>query len=525
MFGWSLILAISTEFWPRSDNTDRLSLLADIRKSAQPIDAVRIMVPYWKREILNMLGRKPKAASPVLESKEVQTSLVYQSPNTISKDNSPQKEITEIIQEEQNQTPESPSPFKSKGGARTLLWDLLFVFTALAMAVGNLVAGILVPAQLLMGTVAPVAKDVIFYPDAGRYVLDDYSGAGNAKLDLLNAPSALRSLGVIELSESTVRKRVNVSGQTNGGLAELWYDYNVTGVDMGLQSDPKLMLMVKGSCRTDYSLVLESTDTVDTYKLFGNTTFEVKREQEADLPPMVYFWLDRDTVRDGSNFSFVMIVHTAGLYSHTASQDPWYSTNRSETNGSAAYQVRGGRPALSCWEVNKWRLNGRDVDTNGLNAGGLPGLKLDKLWAETVFPREFYIPRIASLAWAAGLSALKSASYSSPPEYILDAGASTLSGDFQRLVLASWVSSRNVVRDTTRYRRSDLVNLAEGSGGSVDADSAKFVLESRDVATLSVRILVSVPAILLFLFIVQGSLSWVLRHPKSEKTERSSCPK
>ena len=164
-----------------------------------------------------------------------------------------------------------------------------------------------------------------------------------------------------------------------------------------------------------------------------------------------------------------------------------------------------------------WRLNGRDVDVLGLNASALPGLKLDKLWAETVFPFEFLIPRIAMVGMAAGLSALKSASYSSAPDFILDAGASALSDDFERLVLASWVSSRNVLRETTRYRSSDMVNFAKGAQGSVEAASAKFVLESRDVATLSVRVLISVPAVLLFLLLVQGILSWVFRHPKSQK--------
>ena len=521
MVGWAPILASSMEFWPKSDNPDRLSLLDDIRKSANSKDAMRVMVPYCGREILNMLGREPKDATSALESKRVQPSRVHQSPDTRSNGNSPPKEITEVIQEEQNQTRESPSPSNSRRRARNLLWDLLFVFFALAMTVGNFVAGILVPARLLIGGVASVDKDSIFYPDVTRFGGIDYTGAGYAKLDLLRTPSVLRALGVIELSASTVRKRVNLTTDMSDDSAYLSYDYNVTGVDMGLQSDPKLKLMVKGSCSTDYTLVLNSTTNMDTYKIpDSNDTLEVKNRPELGLPPTADFWIDMDTSvwgPRGSNVSFGIVAFTAGLYSHTSSLDPWYSTNRSGVNGSAAYRVVVGRPALNCWEANKWHLNGRDVDVLGLNASALPGLKLHKLWANTVFPYEFYFPRIVIVGSAAGLSALKSASYSSAPDFILDAGTSSLSDDFERLVLASWVSSRNVLRETTRYKSGDLVNFAKGAGGLVEAASAKFVLESSDVATLSVRVLISVPAILLFLFLVQGTLSWVFRHPKSQK--------
>ena len=509
MIGWKLILAISTEFWPRSDNPDLLSVLGDIRSSGESIDSMKIMASHCKREILNMLGRKPKDVSSVPESKRAQPSRVYQSPDTRSNDNSPPKEITEVTEEEQNQTLENASLSNPRRGARNLWWGLLFIFIALAMTVGNLVAGILVPAQLLMGNVAPVAKDAIFYPDIDRYFWGNDNGTGFAKLNLLKAPSAVRALGAVELSESTVRKRVDIESD----LENLRYGYNVTGVDMGLQSDPKLKLIVNGSCRTERTWLLNSTDKVDTYRIFGKEIFEVKRQPELELPPMVNFRNDVDTY-DGSNFSYAIIVQTAGLYSHTSSQDPWYTTDKSGANEPIAYQVRGRRPALSCWETNKWRLNGKDVSVYGLNSSALPGLKLHELWASKVFPEEFGYPRLVSLGRSAGLSALKSASYSSAP-FILDAGASAMSTDLERLVMASWISSRDVLRETTRYKSSDLVNLAKSSKGSVEAGAAKFVLESGDVATLSVRILISVPAILLFLFILQWSLNWVLRHPKS----------
>jgi len=80
--------------------------------------------------------------------------------------------------------------------------------------------------------------------------------------------------------------------------------------------------------------------------------------------------------------------------------------------------------------------------------------------------------------------------------------------------LGSWVNSRNVLRDTTTYPvgYDQIPNLFEAPGGGVDPSVAKFVLQSGDVVTLSVRVLISVPAILLFLFIVQKILGCVLRY-------------
>ena len=145
----------------------------------------------------------------------------------------------------------------------------------------------------------------------------------------------------------------------------------------------------------------------------------------------------------------------------------------------------------------------------------LPGIKLHRFWADKVFSLEFSVPLVLSVGRAVGSSALKSASYALSPDFILDAGASSFINDLERLVLASWVSSRNVLHDTTTYRSPDMINLAEGPTGSADVTTGgrplDFVLQSRDVVTLSLRILIAVPAILLFLFIVKKILGYILQ--------------
>ncbi|PUU76524.1 hypothetical protein B9Z19DRAFT_1028671, partial [Tuber borchii] len=445
MIGWNLILAIIMAFWPTRGDPNRLSVLVALWNSGESMNAMTLML---------------------------------------------------------NGTPDSYFDSTPKGGVTNLLWGLLFVFIALSMSVGNVVAGILVPVQLSIGNVAPAAKHAIFYPDLPFYARGDDMGAGFAKLDSLKVPSALRALGVIEGSTATVRKRVNIDRPTDSGSVGLNYNYTVTGVDMGLLSDPKLKLIVKGSCRMDDTWFLNSTDQKDTYRLFGgNDTFDVDYQPYVDLPPMVNFRVDLD-FGETSNISYAMIVNTAGFFSYSPSDDPWYMTGPTAANTSLSYQVRRGRPVLSCWEAKRWHLNGKEVDFSELNM--LPGLKMHKFWADNVFTYEFTIPLVIRVGRAAGPSALKSASYASGPSFILDAGSSAVLDDLERLVLASWVNCRNVLRDTTTYPSGEMVNLARGRGGSEEAgpagSSVDFVLQSGDVVTLSVRVLIAVPAILLFLF-------------------------
>ena len=288
------------------------------------------------------------------------------------------------------------------GTGRATCCGSLFALTAFALTIGNILAGILVPVQLFMGNVAPAAKDMIFYPNVSYSTRTDDTSAGFAKLNTLKAPSALRALGSIEGSDVTVRKRVYLDSipPQGGQTAHLWvgrsYSYHVTGVDMGLQSDPKLTLKIKGSCQTDYTWLVDSTDKADVYRLFGgNNTFTVLHQADVNVPPMVNFFLNnQDILVQSSNISYALIIKVAGRYSHTPGQDPWYATEKARGDSSLPYQVQRGRPVLHCWEDRTWHLNSKDVEGSKLNT--LTGLKLHKLWAGTIFPLEF-----SSHAWLA----------------------------------------------------------------------------------------------------------------------------
>jgi len=517
MVGWNLIIAIIMAWWPTRGDPNRQTALVALWNSGESMNAFALMTSYCERVIMYMVrgGAKGSLKDPEKGGRSDQTGA-GQGPTAGSNDMGIRTESAPLDQEKQNGTLEGSSESDAKCGVSNLLWGLLFAFLALAMTVGNVVSGILVPVELVIGNFAPPAKSVIFYPDVPFYTRGDDNNAGFAKLNSLRAPAALRALGSIEASKVTVRGRMSVDVETSDGSTKAKYNYNVTGVDMGLQSDPKLQLKVYGECHTDETWLLDSNDQRDTYKLFGgNETHKIEHQPLVDFPPMVTFVIDTNTGDvSTSNTSYAMIVNTGSLYSYTAGVDPWYVTEKAGVNATVAYQVRRGRPALSCWEVSRWHLGGKDVDVSELDK--LPGLKLDEFWTKKVFPYEFGAPRVATIGNAAGPSALKSASYAMAPRYILDADASAIKTDIERLLLGSWVSSRNVVRDTTTYDEGKIQGVSVGSGGLSDA-AAKFVLQSGDVETLSVRILIAVPAILLFLFIFQKTLSCVLRHSKPKK--------
>ncbi|KAG0634678.1 hypothetical protein HOY80DRAFT_894470 [Tuber brumale] len=481
MVGLELVLVLVMEF-------SRKFLKKDIKEE----------LAIWRSGSLNTARAMLKAFPQLLHSRR-------RGPNGVGREESPPERPAPPLGQTVAPGQNEPPKLKGQGSDGPGVGDrfttcALFLVLSFSLFAAEWVMGIVIAQELLVGNVAPVNPDQVFYPDINN-LIQQSDGSGLARLASLKMHSALRAIAASEGPGIIARRRVIIervdphdrkTGNLSAGLS---YAYNVTGVDMGLQSDPKLMLRVKGSCHTDYTWLANSTEEGDIYRLWGgNSTYRIKPEARSVVPPSLAFFLDEKRILERSrNLSYAIVVNTAGRYSYTPSQDPWYSTGEVRTNTTPPYQVLPGRPVLSCWEAKAWHLNGKDVDHWRLNT--LPGLKLHKLWANTVFPFEFESPRLVSLGKAVGISALKLASYAVDAPHFLDAGAAGIHDDFERLVLGSWISSRNVLRDTTTYNHGSMVNLARGPGGSVDDSAAKFVLESDDVGTISITIAISVPCV------------------------------
>ncbi|RPB01274.1 hypothetical protein L873DRAFT_1803759 [Choiromyces venosus 120613-1] len=514
MVGWNLLMALILSFWPTRGSRNRQVALVALWNSGESVHAATMMLDYCLKMMFPNRKSNHNTSKSTSDPKKIEPAQngapTADGPDPIPTSHNvsdPEKGAT-------TQTSQDPSQ-DAPSSRSNMWWGFLFFLLAAAMSLGTNAAGILVPSELLMGNVAPPQKDVIFYPDVPHYNVPDDNGAGRAKLTSLKAPAALRAIGAIESSDVTVRDRVFLErvvepeGVDPTRFKTLKYSYNVTAVDMGLQTDPGLEFRVSGSCRTEYGWLVNHTDTEDIYKLWGEDSVTVHRRADLGIPPMVTFHIRQKDVDElKTNMSYAMMVNTAGRYSYTSGQDPWYATKKTDNGVQIAYTILGERPALSCWEASSWHLGGH-VEESDISA--LPGLQLDKIWAKAVFPFEFWGPRVSSLGLAAGTSALKSASFAAAPAYVLDAGLSSIFDDLERLVLASWVSSRNVLIDTTTYKSAGLVNVAKGQKGSVEASTAKFVLQSGDVGTLSVRVLISIPAVLLFLLIVDWVFGCVIK--------------
>jgi hypothetical protein len=179
------------------------------------------------------------------------------------------------------------------------------------------------------------------------------------------------------------------------------------------------------------------------------------------------------------------------------------------TNTTYAYAP--GRPALACNQSLSWQYGSLTVpNTRGLDTLVNGGLKLATFWRHAVFAREFQAtPAIVSLGRNLGFSNLASVTQGFSPLTRVENSNVSLQADLEELILGSFVYSREVVRNTALLspNTAGLQNIAL-NGSTVPDGTADFVIESKDIQTLSLRVLISIPAILVLLWI------WILIREK-----------
>ncbi|KAG0135093.1 hypothetical protein HOY82DRAFT_601190 [Tuber indicum] len=517
---WNLVVTATVVFSPHHKRTKRYLPLVFLWNSSGPASTASMIREHYTRIITDRIERNKNQPNGNPEQRLEEGSKsnqdvgsgMNQDPPTKNPDISTHTMGTNTVQPPAGSSAGSPATDR-QNKFEGLWWGVLFMTLAYIMWIGGIAGCIFTTSKLQVGYFALAAPSSIAYPDVDKLI--ERSGVDSALETLfsLRAPSALSAIKAVDAAYFTAANRVHVkrldspAQRTDNPWAGLDYSYNITGVDMGLQSDPKLTLRVSGSCHTDYTWLVNSTDEEDTYGLWGGKdTFKVSRKGEPNIPPRVTFLIDHEQLdKRPSNMSYAMIINTASYYSYTFGQDPWYATEKSRTNESSLYRVLPGRPVVSCWEAKRWHLKGKDVEHAQLKK--LPGLKLHKFWIEKVFPNEFWLPRVVSLGSVAGVYTLKSqligvTLYGVRPIYALKAGSCSLVNDIQRWVLASWVSDRDVLRDTTTYHLDGMENSAVGPGGTVDASLAGFIIESVKVGALSVRVLITIPSLLIILLLV-----------------------
>ncbi|KAG0135095.1 hypothetical protein HOY82DRAFT_537028 [Tuber indicum] len=325
MVGWNLVLAIITGFWLTHRNQNRYFASVALLNPAKSMNPAIVVLGYCINRIISGWPRGTNAGREALESMESSQGQHSASAEQVAVE----KEKLRRAAQTPQLLPESSTHGK-KPEVGSLWCGILFFFVSFAMSVRDLPAAILAAGKLVIEKVVPPAEATIPYPDVAKYSRWDDDSARLAELSSLTAPSALRAFGSIDAFDVTVRKRVKLQRVNPPGRRAdkpsigIEYHYNVTGVDMGLRTEPKLRLHVIGSCQTNYTWLENSTNAGDYYRLFGGDEFYLAKFQpKLDFPPMASLEVNQKDIDSGSDrISFAMIVNTGGRFSYTADEDP-----------------------------------------------------------------------------------------------------------------------------------------------------------------------------------------------------------
>jgi hypothetical protein len=387
------------------------------------------------------------------------------------------------------------------------------MFPWMMLALFSLVAHYAVPIEvapyIIIENAAPVAADTIYVPS-----LVGESDVSQLKTFYLQAPSAFRAVGNVQNAISSKNPRVSVDNpvllQDLGGgeaIMRVGYRYSVSGVDLGLQHYPDLVLNVEGSCTTDYGPLLQPSESdgilVDTYVLWpDNPTYALAINVSLFDGPMPQGFLrigPPSPTGPAGNFTWAAVVSSLERLSVTEGTDPWYLT--SPLDDDRFFEVKEGRPAVSCWQNDVWSYKGHNSTITALNSEALPGLDLSE-GLQAILLSSLSEPRIISLATQLGPQAL--ASTATSLGQFFDAEDSSLYRDIQRLVIASYIASTNVLTESALYAedRLGIPNFILGNDGQVLPGTDEFVIWSSRVGTLSVRIIIIIPVIALALFLI-----------------------
>jgi hypothetical protein len=421
--------------------------------------------------------------------------------------------------------------------SRSTRWLVsIWLIISLACLAVRYAVPIIFATYIKIGNGAPVNPRAIFVPS--RNGTDGFNDASN-KIDLkifdFYVPSALRAVGSIDSLNGTaaISPSLSVDQETigvdeSGGLIkQIGYRYNVTGLDFGLQNYPDLVFSVEGSCTTEYGWWAGSSSDVPLYPgayVEQYIPFNIFHDSQLvslyDGGPRAFFFANPPDISP-TNTTWAAVISSVNRTSWSTSTDPWYGTipnpfYNSSLEASAPYMVAPQRPVLSCWENDVWSYQGHVGSV--IDLPQMPGLNLPP-GLTTIFIDSLGEPMIFFLGTYLQVSALKSSV--TALSNILDASSSTLYGDLERLVFASYVATVNCLTETTLFAPANGFLNDVAPGGVLLPGTGDFVIYSDDIATLSVRTLIIIPVVAVGLWIFSIALLFL---PFTRNTLNSLAP-
>ncbi|KAF8544161.1 hypothetical protein BDD12DRAFT_801507 [Trichophaea hybrida] len=392
---------------------------------------------------------------------------------------------------------------------------MLIAIVNLAIAQG---AKFLVARELVVRHAARVNPDIIYYP-----LPIDNTGEGFFQLwQPLRATAAFQAVGRIATAKEKLKNKVTITpgtGTTNDGqpTLSLSYNYEITGEDLGLQLANFLIYSVRGECTTSYNW-LNATGNYDEYTLWGNSSnkrwFPINDEVgfQPWIEPAIHPQSEPKS-RAGQGFDFVFLPHTSHRQTDQQNHDdPWYITELNEipdsntTFSPTKYRVKRGRPPIRCTQWDTYSLGENKVNYVD-KLSDLHGLQLSPFLSK-VFPMEFAAPTIIQITSNLGYSSTSSSMYASPNRKAINATRCTAFTDLERLLHVSYVACRETVRNTALVFFPLSKDLGVPNAAAIDGTdkvpdyNADFLLESKDVAALSVPVLISVPCVCTLLWTI-----------------------
>jgi len=415
----------------------------------------------------------------------------------------------------------------SASGKGDLLFGVAFCVLAFCIASTSMVMSIITPSLMNIGHVAPVQPGAVYWPRAPITKTDEMREFA------IRAPAFLRALGSVEALGAVPRSKVFIKPgnrtleyQYDNIVSSFEYRYHISGIDLGLQRGADLALEVQGFCATEYGWNIEENPTnpgyeFDLYDLWedpdrmaGFSVNNIAAEHITTNGPKAFFFLNPDSDlqwQTDSNVSYAAIINSAHLPSYTSAGDPWYLTEATDESLSAIpYRVRRRRPALSCWEKNQWSYGDHEVASVS-DLESIPGISIPHVLLDILKAAFSGRPMIYNLAASIGGSAaLKSQAIGS--DGIISAQNCKMFEDMERLILASFIATRNIFTDAAATRNltnRNFENIARGTDGLPREGAGKFVLPVPTVQTFSLTGIIALVGTFIILMLA-NAVTWVV---------------
>ncbi|KUL83508.1 hypothetical protein ZTR_10817 [Talaromyces verruculosus] len=422
-----------------------------------------------------------------------------------------------------------------RGGGRNPIWLLSqhsvrgYERIALLISVGLtlLLVPKILPAfaihSLLIGTAAPVDPVSIYIPHSAYF--RNYTDAGmQIPLEVLSRPRILRAVGQVETASADLQAKVSVTPPVvlhdlgkGEKILKVDYNYSLKAHDFGLQNFHGLELSVTGSCRTEYGWLNSSYyDYYDAYGLptdfyyiFNDTLTYYSASPLYGYMPIAYAqYIGMST---NMNKTYAIMISSMQCQSITIGTDPWYLTETTgapwiSANNDTVYNVRRGRPGLSCWESDEWTYKGQSSST--WNLPNVSGLNFPAALRD-VFYTQMGTPSIYNMAVSLGSIALQSSTITQ--YFTIDAGNSSIYNDIRRLVLTSYIATTNLLLDTTLYDTNNTYGMSSIVSPDELDQVAKFVVSDQQIATISLAFAIALPIGTLLLFVMVKSLKYYIK--------------